>query len=110
MEKFVVDKTKPIIPQIEELFPDNNPIFIGFELLTEDEDILKFFSELTEIRRKEEPDHPDPRESVRSDFAYITGYSDSWDSQWKKFREVLGSQFDEARKNCELAKKNKKRE
>jgi hypothetical protein len=108
MKNFIADKDKPIIPQIEEFNPKENVVFTGFALLTEEEDILKFFSELTEIHRKEDPEHVDPRESVRAELAYITGYSRSWQPHWERFSKVLGTQFKEAREKIEIARKEKR--
>ena len=103
MEKFIIDKNRPIIPQIKEFNPNKNVVFTGFERLTEEEDILKFFSELTEIRRKENPEHTDPRELVRADIAYIARYYTSCNPHWERFSKVLKTQFEEAKENIEVA-------
>lgn len=99
-QKFVSDITKPIIPQLQAFAPDMRISITALNYLTSAEDIKKFFAEKTEIHRLESPDHPDPRESVRAELAYICNYDESWTPAWRRFEKVLRDQFEDAQRNC----------
>lgn len=102
MNEIKLDNTRPIISQLQELYPEENVIFTGLRLLTEQEHILKFFSEMTEIYKKDDPHHPDPRVKVCANLVYISRCSESLELQWKRFFEVLEDQYEEAKKIVKL--------
>lgn len=99
MKSLKINKDKPIIPQLEKFKKGKNVNFTALDLLRDSDDIKKFFTEMTEIMRKEETDHPDPREIVRSNLMYISLYGDELKASMKIFSKVLKEEFDECIKN-----------
>lgn len=105
-KEFKSDINMPIIPQLQQFDPNQNVTFTALSVLRSPEDIKKFFSEMTEIHRQQKPNHPDPRESVRADLAYVCGYDSSWKNSWNRFEAVLKDQFNEAQNLINKSKIN----
>jgi hypothetical protein len=97
-EKFVSNKGKPIIGQLESLVPGRNVEYIALQYLTDPEDIRRFFAERVEQYKEENPDSNNYEEAVRSSLAYIGGSGEQYKEGWERFSAVLGTEFEKAMK------------
>ena len=98
MKKLVIRQNETVTSQLESFNKEQNSHFTALCYLKKPDDIKRYFIESVDSYKKHNPIHPDAREAVRASLAYIAVYGQGLSLGFERFREVLDSEFDDARK------------